>query len=71
MKDNGVGIEDEYQEKIFGKFFRGTELADGSGLGLYIAQEMILKMNGSMSFESQFKVGSVFTVKIPLPKFVA
>jgi len=42
VKDNGVGIEDEYQEKIFGKFFRGTELADGSGLGLYIAQEMIL-----------------------------
>ena len=68
VEDNGIGIEDEYKEKIFGMFFRATELADGSGLGLYIASEMVLKMNGSMKFESQFNEGSIFTVKIPLEK---
>ncbi len=68
VKDNGVGIDDEYKERIFDMFFRGTELANGSGLGLYIAREMVLKMKGTMEFESQLNEGSIFRIIIPIVK---
>ncbi len=71
VRDNGIGIADEHKDKVFEMFFRGTEMADGSGLGLYIAQEMVLKMDGAMEFESKIYEGSIFTVKIPLAKKVA
>lgn len=66
IEDNGIGIEDHNKEKIFEMFFRGTETSEGSGLGLYIAQEMISKMGGSLNLESQFHQGSTFTIKLPI-----
>lgn len=66
VKDNGIGIDKESNEKVFDMFYRGTELADGSGLGLYIAREMIHKMNGSLEFESDLGKGSTFSVRIPI-----
>lgn len=66
VKDNGIGIDDSNKEKIFNMFYRGTELADGSGLGLYIAREMIHKMNGSLDFKSDLAKGSTFSIQIPL-----
>lgn len=65
VKDNGIGISNESKAKIFDMFYRGTELADGSGLGLYIANEMVAKMNGKLDFESRIGEGSTFTLKIP------
>lgn len=66
VKDNGIGIEDEYQNNVFQMFYRATETASGSGLGLYIAQEMVSKMDGSISLKSQFQEGSIFTITLPL-----
>lgn len=66
VKDNGIGINPISKEKIFDMFYRGTELADGSGLGLYIAREMAIKMNGSLDFKSELGIGSTFSIRIPL-----
>lgn len=65
VEDNGIGISEENKDKIFDMFYRGTELADGSGLGLYITQEMVHKMNGNLTFESQLGEGTTFILKFP------
>lgn len=65
VTDNGIGIEPEYQHRIFEMFYRATESSDGSGLGLYIVRETVHKLGGTISFQSQFKVGSTFTVRLP------
>jgi signal transduction histidine kinase len=63
--DSGQGIRDEVKDKVFNMFYRGTEKAEGSGLGLYIAREMVLKMNGSITFSSQAGKGTTFKVSVP------
>lgn len=65
VEDNGIGIRKEYQEKVWDMFFRGTAKSGGSGLGLYILKETIDKMGGSISLESEEKVGSTFSMKVP------
>jgi signal transduction histidine kinase len=68
IKDNGVGIDEKYQEKIFDMFFRVAETSIGSGLGLYIVKETTEKMNGRIEVISKPGVGSEFIVKFPLQK---
>ena len=65
VTDSGKGIRDEIKDKIFNMFYRGTESAQGSGLGLYIAREMVQKMNGKLTFTSQVGKGTTFTVSLP------
>ncbi|MEP2669342.1 MAG: HAMP domain-containing sensor histidine kinase [Cyclobacteriaceae bacterium] len=65
VSDNGIGIEPEYQHRIFEMFYRATESSDGSGLGLYIVKETVHKLGGTISFDSEYKKGSTFTVKLP------
>lgn len=65
VKDNGVGIESEYLEKIFAMFFRVTDDSIGSGLGLYIAKEATEKMGGNIEVVSRKNEGSEFIVKLP------
>lgn len=66
VEDNGIGIRTESQDKIFEMFYRGTQLAEGSGLGLYIAREMIHKMGGTLEVKSHLGLGSTFSIRIPL-----
>ncbi|MEQ9116758.1 ATP-binding protein [Fulvivirga sp.] len=63
--DNGTGIEDSLQDKVFNMFFRATESSEGSGLGLYIAKEMTEKISGQLSFESNIGEGTTFYIHIP------
>jgi signal transduction histidine kinase len=63
VSDNGLGIESEHQGKIFNMFFRATEKASGSGLGLYIANETATKLGATISLESKVKQGSVFILR--------
>lgn len=63
--DNGEGIQDQYKEKLFSMFYRGTASASGSGLGLYIARESIKKIGGQVSFESVWGQGSTFRIHLP------
>jgi signal transduction histidine kinase len=68
VADNGTGIKEEYQEKIFDMFYRGTLLSSGSGLGLYIVKQAVEKMNGRIAVNSESGQGSTFFVTVPLPE---
>jgi PAS domain S-box-containing protein len=63
--DNGDGIDPDIQPKIFDMFYRGTEKSNGSGLGLYIVKEMIEKLDGKISVNSNPNKGSNFVVTLP------
>ncbi|MEI7669951.1 MAG: GAF domain-containing sensor histidine kinase, partial [Pseudomonadota bacterium] len=65
VEDNGIGIPEEYQEKIFDMFYRASSQATGSGLGLYILKETLNKLNGKISVVSGKDIGSTFVVEIP------
>ncbi len=69
IEDNGIGIAEELQEKVFEMFFRGTNASTGSGIGLYIVKETVEKIGGSIKLESELHKGSRFTVKIPNSNF--
>lgn len=63
--DNGEGISEKVQDKVFDMFFRAHELSSGSGLGLYIVKNAIEKINGSIMLESRMGEGCKFDVIIP------
>jgi len=66
VEDNGHGIEDEFQHKVFDMFYRASVNSEGSGLGLYIAREMAEKLKGNIDVQSSFGKGSTFTLTLPL-----
>jgi signal transduction histidine kinase len=65
VKDNGLGIPKEYQEKIFEMFFRANDKVSGSGLGLYIVKEAVEKLGGVISVRSEPGIGSEFSIVLP------
>jgi signal transduction histidine kinase len=46
-------------------FYRANELSKGSGLGLYIVKEVLMKLTGSIQLDSTPGIGTVVTVKLP------
>lgn len=68
VKDNGPGISDNDQKRIFERFERaaGNSSVSGLGLGLYISKEIIELHQGKISVESKPGHGTTFTVKLPL-----
>jgi PAS domain S-box-containing protein len=65
VSDNGEGIGKEYLPKIFDMFFRATQRSTGSGIGLYIVNEMVHKMEGKIEVTSVRGEGSKFMVTLP------
>jgi signal transduction histidine kinase len=65
ISDNGMGIEKERQSRIFEMYYRATERSHGSGLGLFIVKEIILKLGGTIEVKSSFGTGSTFIINIP------
>ena len=65
VEDNGQGIASEYHNKIFDMFFCANDESKGSGLGLYIVKEALMKLSGTIRLESAIGVGSTFTVVLP------
>jgi PAS domain S-box-containing protein len=65
FKDNGVGIAEEYVDKIFKMFFRANADSKGSGLGLYIVKSAVEKLNGEISVRSSLGVGTEFRISVP------
>lgn len=70
VKDTGVGIPKDQQERVFSKFFRGANVirmeTEGSGLGLYITKNIIEAHGGKIWFESKENVGTTFYFTIPV-----
>jgi len=63
--DNGVGIQPEYQERIFEMFFRAAEQSEGSGLGLYIVRQAVAVLHGTIGVQSQVGGGTAFAIVLP------
>ncbi|MCB9805740.1 HAMP domain-containing histidine kinase [Candidatus Nomurabacteria bacterium] len=68
--DQGIGIPEDQKVDIFKRFFRAQNSirthANGSGLGLFIAQSVILEHHGRIDFESTENKGTTFTIILPL-----
>jgi PAS domain S-box-containing protein len=63
--DNGIGIEEQYQLKIFDIFFRGTTHSEGTGLGLFIVKDTIDRLKGTIEVKSKLGSGSEFIIRLP------
>ncbi len=68
IEDNGIGIAEAPQGSIFKMFYRATSSSKGTGLGLYIVKTSVLKLGGTISFESTLGKGSSVTVYLPRQK---
>ena len=66
VMDNGQGIEQQYQDRIFEMYFRGNEHSKGNGLGLFIVKKSVGKLGGTVTLVSEYMKGSTFTIKLPL-----
>ena len=66
IADNGLGISQEVQQRIFENLFTTKAVGKGTGLGLSIARLIIVdKHNGSLNFNSQIGKGTEFVIEIP------
>jgi signal transduction histidine kinase len=68
IEDNGQGIAQEYRDRVFDMYFRGSERSKGNGLGLYIVKKAVEKLNGTIRLDTNPGTGSVFTIILPLHK---
>lgn len=68
VRDDGIGIPPEQQEKIFQRFYQvdGARSRQGSGLGLFMVRQIARLHGGSVRVDSQPGQGSTFTVLLPL-----
>ena len=68
VTDHGVGIPEEEQPRIFGKYFRASTSGGipGSGLGLSLVKQFVELHNGSIELRSKVGVGTALTVSLPI-----
>ena len=68
VSDQGIGISEADQARIFEQFQRvtGNNTAGGFGVGLWVTKQLVLAMRGSISVSSKPGAGSTFTVTLPL-----
>lgn len=62
VEDNGIGVADEHQEKVFEKSSRLNKDIDGTGMGLHIIKKMVESHGGNITLNSTLKKGSTFQV---------
>lgn len=70
VTDQGIGISEEEQAKLFSTFFRANNASNiqGTGLGLSIVKKYVGLMNGTIDFTSRLNEGTTFRVIIPRSK---
>lgn len=70
VKDTGIGIPEEDKDRVFAKFFRAANALsfhpDGSGLGLYVAKNIVEQHGGRIWFMSEHNTGTTFYMTLPL-----
>ena len=70
VKDNGLGIADDKQDKLFTEFYMAEDVdvraSEGTGLGLTICKVLTRMMGGTISVESELGEGSTFWISLPL-----
>jgi two-component system phosphate regulon sensor histidine kinase PhoR len=66
--DNGVGIDEDKCDKIFSKYFRVENEIEGSGIGLYLINEIVKNCGGKILVESKKGIGSTFKVFFQIPE---
>lgn len=68
VEDHGPGIEEQFRNKVFEKFYRlgneATKRAKGTGLGLYLTKKIIEKLGGRIFIRTNENGGSTFTVQL-------
>jgi len=65
ITDNGLGISKNHIAHIFDMFYRANDQKMGSGLGLYIVKETILKLKGTIEIDSVPNEGTIFHIVLP------
>lgn len=69
VKDTGIGISKQDQERVFDKFFRSedfrTRKANGTGLGLYVTMKLARLIHAEIDIQSELNQGSTFSIFIP------
>jgi len=75
VRDSGLGIPLDEQERIFQKFYRLdpnlTRGIGGTGLGLYIARELVRRMGAEITVDSAPNRGSAFSFELPVTRIPA
>ncbi|WP_437733811.1 sensor histidine kinase [Sorangium sp. So ce1335] len=68
VRDRGIGIAPEDQARIFQQFERAVSVRNygGLGLGLWLTRQLVERMRGRISVQSELGAGSTFTVELPL-----
>jgi len=66
VRDNGPGIQDQIKTRIFEPFFTTKEVGTGTGIGLAFCHRIIETHGGTLSAESDYGNGAVFTVELPI-----
>ncbi len=70
IKDNGIGMSEEFQRKLFNRFERERTSTvsgiQGTGLGLSIVKRLVDLMHGTITVDSKQGLGTAFTVELPL-----
>ena len=67
VEDRGIGIPEDEQENLFGRFFRASTAREipGTGVGLSIASQLARLLGGGLEFASRAGIGSSFVLKLP------
>lgn len=68
IEDNGIGIGEEHFDKVFNMFYRATEKAKGSGLGLFLVKDTLDMLGGNISISSALGTGTLFQLHLPNKK---
>lgn len=67
VQDNGAGIPEEIQEKVFNLFFTTKEVGKGTGQGLSLSHSIVVeKHRGKLFFESNAGIGTTFHIQLPV-----
>jgi signal transduction histidine kinase len=65
IQDNGIGIDEKYQNHVFNLFTRATRKNVGTGLGLYMVKEAVEQIAGTIELKSILSKGTDITIRLP------